>query len=278
MAGSWKFFARPAPAAEVKIESDIPYLDSGRSEKLDIYWPADAFARPLAVVVLIHGGGWRSGDKADAREREIAHFLAAEGFAVFSINYRLKSEAAPSAWPQNFYDCKSALRFIRQEADRFGINPEKIAVMGESAGGHLAMLVGATSENDEMNRGGLYVNQSNAVAAIVTFYADYDLRSRVKPPFQGSDETETQALLTAASPITYFDKLSPPVFISHGTADSTVSVERSRLLAEHLRNLKVACSYWEIANASHGYALQAEAVDLRAPLLEFLKTHLSPKQ
>ena len=135
-------FARAA--ADITVERDIPYLGPDRDEKLDAYLPADSFERPVPAVLLIHGGGWRLGDKADRRERGFATTLAQQGYAVFSINYRLNQgarnehgsfEVSELAWPQNLYDCKSALRFIRKEADRFGIDPDRIAVMGGSQAG-----------------------------------------------------------------------------------------------------------------------------------------------
>ena len=270
--------------AEVRIEKDLAYLGPDRAEKMDAYLPANTFPRPRPAVILIHGGGWRSGDKADGREREIAEFLATEGFAVFSINYLLnlartdpatgKSETIKHAWPQNFADCKSALRFVRKDAGRFGIDPQRIAVMGESAGGHLAMLVGTTSGNSELNQLGLYREQPNTVKAIVTFYADFDLRDRPKPPFFGTTREETLAILSAASPVTYFDQNSPPVLICHGTADQIVSVERSRRLARHLDELGIEHTYVEIPDAPHSFTLSAGETDLRPPLLKFLRTQL----
>lgn len=78
--------------AQVRVESDISYLGLDRAEKLDVYLPQETFARPVPAVLLIHGGGWRIKDKADARERNIGQNLAAHGYAVFSINYLLNIE------------------------------------------------------------------------------------------------------------------------------------------------------------------------------------------
>ena len=138
--------------------SDVSYLGPDRQEKMDVYLPPDSFEGPAPAVLLIHGGGWRVGDKASKRERNFGNTLAANGYTVFSINYELNvGERDPKtgklvlshlAWPQNLYDCKSALRYLRLKAQDYGIDPDKIAVMGGSAGGHLSMMVGATA-NDE---------------------------------------------------------------------------------------------------------------------------------
>lgn len=265
--------------------SDIPYLGSDRAEKLDVYLPPDSFARPLPAVLLIHGGGWRVGDKADARERNIGGTLAAHGYAVFSINYLLNiGEPDPAtgrlklsrlAWPQNLHDCKSALRHIRAHAARYGVDPARIAAMGGSAGGHLSMLLGATAHHSGFNRHGLCTDQRNDVACILNFYGDYDIRGRRVSPFEGATPAETAANEEAASPVTHFDATLPPLFITHGTADTIIPVERSRLLAEHLRSTGRDYCYVEIAGAPHSYHLEPEQMDLRPTILSFLQRHLA---
>lgn len=274
-----------AAFSDIRIQRDIAYLTPDRAEKLDAYLPSSArFPGPHPAVLLIHGGGWRGGGKADARERNIAQTLASHGYAVFSIDYLLnvherdpatqKPRLTRVAWPTNFHDCKSALRFIRAESARFGVDPRRIGVMGGSAGGHLALLVGATANDAQMNRHGLYTDQANDVACILNFYGDYDIRGRAVSPFAGATPQQTAVNETAASPITYLDAHTPPTFITHGTADKTVSVERSRLLAKHLRGLGVEHVYVELPGAPHSYHLQPKEKDLRPAVLDFLSKHL----
>jgi len=273
-----------SPAAPaVSILSDVAYLPPDRSEKLDVYLPPDSFARPLPAVLLIHGGGWRINDKADGRERNIATTLAAHGYAVFSINYLLnigthdadgRLRLTRLAWPQNLFDCKTALRFIRAEASRYGIDPERIATMGGSAGGHLSMLLGATARHDGFNRHGPYQEQRNDVACILNFYGDYDIRGRLVSPFEGATPQETAANETAASPVVHFDAATPPMFITHGTADTIIPVERSRLLARELEKRGLDYWYVEIAGAPHSFHLEPAQMDLRPAVLAFLKKHL----
>jgi acetyl esterase/lipase len=271
--------------ATPRFESDVAYLPPDRAEKLDAWLPDPAvWPGPHPAVLLIHGGGWHTGDKANARERNIGQNLSAAGYAVFSINYLLNiGEKDPAtgqfritrlAWPQNLHDCKTALRFIRASAARFNIAPDRIAVMGGSAGGHLALLVGATARHEEFNRHGLYTDQSNAVSAIIDFYGVYNIRGRRVSPFAGATPEETAANEQAASPDTWLDKNTPPVLIAHGSADKTIPVERSRLLAEHLRNLGVEYWYVEIGGAPHTFHLQPKQMDLRPVVLTFLEKHL----
>ncbi|GHB99405.1 alpha/beta hydrolase [Cerasicoccus arenae] len=268
----------------VRLESDIDYLGAERTEKLDAYLPPKNFLGPAPAVLLIHGGGWRILDKAMERERNIGYVLAAQGFAVFSINYKLNevirdpntneitSEVA--AWPQNLYDCKSALRFMRKEAVRFNIDPDRIATMGGSAGGHLAMMLGATTQVDEMNKGGLYLDQSNAVSCILNFYGPHVIRDRKISPFGGETPEETEANQIAASPATYINENFPPIFIAHGSADKIVGVEYSRELAALLAEKGLRYWYFEIGGAPHTFHLQPEHMDLRPLVLTFLREQL----
>ena len=271
-------------APGVTVLSDVAYLPPDRAEKLDVYLPPASFARPLPAVLLIHGGGWRICDKTDGRERNIATTLAAHGYAVFSINYLLnvgepdattgRLKLTRLAWPQNLIDCKTALRFMRAESARYGLDPGRIAAMGGSAGGHLSMLLGATASHDGFNRHGLYQEQRNDIACLLNFYGDYDIRGRKVSPFEGATPEETAANETAASPVVHFDAATPPMFITHGTADTIIPVERSRLLARELEKRGLDYWYVEIAGAPHSYHLEPSQMDLRPAVLAFLKKHL----
>lgn len=279
-------FMSLAFAGDVALETDITFLPSDRKEKMDAYLPPDSFERPLPAVLLIHGGAWRKGDKADPRERNIGNTLASHGFAVFSVNYLLnewkkgpdeKQVLSRLAWPRNLIDCKIALRFLRANASRFGIDSNRIAVMGSSAGAHLAMLVGSTVGQKKFNQGP-YVEQRNDVSCVINFYGDADIRGRAVSPFAGADRAESDANEAAASPVTYFDGESPPMLIVHGTEDKVISVERSRALVHILQKCGVEYRYVEIPGAPHAFHLQPEQLDLRPVVLEFLKKYLAKKR
>jgi acetyl esterase/lipase len=269
-------------AAAPPVISDIPYLGADRAEKMDAYLPSDAFRRPVPAVLLIHGGGWKKGDKADNRERKIGAALAGEGYAVFSINYLLNQKENPDgtgrlvrlAWPQNLHDCKSALRYIRRHAAQYGVDPEEIAVMGGSAGGSFAMLMGATGDVAELNAGGLYPEEDNHVKCIIDFYGIPEITGQWKHSFTGPTKAETEKNSRAASATTYFSKDTPPILIAHGTADAVVPVQVSRDLAARLKELGVDCTYVEVPDAPHTFALQPPAMNLLPVLTGFLQTHM----
>lgn len=270
--------------SSIKVLHDVEYLGSDRDEKMDVYLPDEAkFTELRPAIILIHGGGWRILDKRSPREVSIGTDLANAGYAVFSINYLLNEGQTDAngithltrvAWPQNFYDCKSALRFVRKEANSFHIDPQRIAVMGGSAGGHLSMLIGSTIHNQEFNRKGLYTDQSNEVSCILNFYGDYDLIHRKSKPFPQATPEETLAVEKMASPVTWIDAHTPPMFITHGTADGIIPVEKSRKLVRHLESLDLDYTYIEISKAPHSYDLHPDQLDLESVVLNFLAKNL----
>jgi acetyl esterase/lipase len=274
-------FCLVSACGQVSVLKDVSYLEVGRPDKVDIYSPQQVSALPLPAVLLIHGGGWKSGDKAD--KRAISTTIAEAGYVVFAINYHLSEQTSPdnykASWPQNFYDCKSALRFMRKNAKQYGLDPDRIAVMGESAGGHLALLVGSTAEDAVLNRGGLYTEQSNKVTCIIDMYGIADLtdlaaqRKWVTSHFRGDGAAQTAANLRIASPITYINATTPPVLIIHGTADPTVPFDMSQKLADRLKQLHVPYEFVPVPGAGHAFNLQPKEMDLRGTVLEFLKAH-----
>ncbi len=269
-------------ASNVSFQKDVAYLGPDRAEKMDVYTPKGESDGPRPAVLWIHGGGWVGGNKLSKREKVICKALAEEGYVAFSIDYRLgsyKSKTLPGGgvdvpWPQNIYDCKSALRYIRKESARFGVDPDRIAVAGGSAGGHLALLVGVSGDVDALNHGGLYLEQSNQVACIVDFYGIVEVTGGRQKLFAGDTDAETAENLRLANILTHVDRETPPVFIAHGTRDGTVKLSQSKKLADALTQANVPHTFIEVEGAPHSFDLQPEQMDLRPALFEFLAKHL----
>lgn len=277
-------FVKPAVAAEIEVIRDIPYLGEGRAEKMDAYLPKQEFKRPLSVVIWIHGGGWIGGSKSAARELNICQTLAENGYAAFSIDYKLgqKTEAKDGKdaevtevpWPQNIYDCKTAIRYIRKEAARFGIDPSRIAVSGGSAGAHLALVTGLTVNDAKLNEGDLYTDQSNAISCIIDFYGPTVVEGSRVDYFTGKTSAETTANARIASPVHQVKKDSPPVLVAHGTADKTTDIGFSQALVAKMKEVGTVHEYIEVPEAGHSFHLQPKQMDLRPVVLAFLAKHL----
>ncbi len=267
----------PAPAGVI-IEQSVAYLAPDRAEKADLYLPASRTKDVRSpAVVIIHGGGWSGGDKAAVREFNIGTTLALNGFVGMSINYVL-SDKKQVTWPQNLYDCKTAVRWLRKNADRLQIDPSHIGVIGGSAGGHLAAMVALSGPSDGLDPAGPYGEHSSRVQCGVVMYGPTDLREHRDIAMLGKTREEDPNLYRAASPVTYVDPKDPPILILHGTADKLVEVKQSQVLADALKQAGVEHELVIIEGAPHTFHLQPKQRDLRPVVLGFFEKHLRPKR
>jgi len=250
----------------VRVEKDIAYLGEKRDEKADFYLPETIPpGKKLPVVLIIHGGGWTGGDKGAAREQNIGNTLATNGYAGLSINYKLGTKGnAGVAWPQNIHDCKTAVRWLRVNADKYHLDGDHIGVIGGSAGGHLAALLGVTGPDDGLEPAEPYGKISTKVNCVVDLYGPIHMNTG---PITDQSNPKTSVL-------TYLDKNDPPFLLLHGTADTTVSIERSRELAAALKKAGITQELIEIEGAPHTFHLQPKQRDLRPVVLEFWGKHL----
>jgi acetyl esterase/lipase len=261
-------------AAEVRTEHDVDYLGGGRREKADLYLPASPKpGQKFPAVLIIHGGGWSGGDKRATREINIGTTLAQNGYVGMSINYALatSSNTTPT-WPQNLYDCKNAVRWLRQNAGHLQIDPERIGVIGGSAGGHLAAMVALTGpELDPPGTGSCRVQCAVDLYGPVLWFEQRDISMFRKT------RAEAPELYKQADPRTHADKNDPPILILHGTADKTVAVADSEALAVALKAAGVEHQLEIIPDAPHTFHLQPKQRDLRPLVLGFFDKHLKGK-
>jgi len=233
---------------------------SGKTLRLDMYGPK-GLDHAVPGIVLIHGGGWAAGDKADYQY--YGQYFASKGYVVASISYRF-SQTAP--FPAAVEDCKAAVRWMRSNAKKWNIDPERIAVAGGSAGGHLSLMVGLT--NDDEFTGVIADDaQSSRVSAIVSLYGPTDLSTdfvqtnqvaaKLVSNFVGAAYLRAPEKYKSASPINYVDKDDPPILILHGTADQIVPVGQSDALAKKLTEVGVPYVYDRLPNWSHGMDITA---------------------
>ncbi len=212
---------------------DVSYVTGGHArQKLDLYVPANA--RNLPLVVWIHGGGWEGGTKEAPKTLGL---LWHGGYAVASIEYRFSSDAV---FPAQIEDAKAAIRWLRAHAAEHGIDPERIGVWGFSAGGHLAALLGTSSEAHEFDKGE-NLNVSSRVQAVCDFSGPIDF-TKLKNPggtslerLLGGPLSQHLALAAKASPLTFVTKNAPPFLIVHGGQDDLVPPAQGELLADALK-------------------------------------------
>jgi alpha-L-fucosidase 2 len=242
------FAAAVRAAAPVTVEYSKA---GGESLKLDACVPDGP--GPFPAVILVHGGGWNSGDKEGGRHRgmiaPMEDPLLAGGFAWFSINYRL---APKHSFPAPLDDVEASIRWLKAHAAEYRVDPRRIALAGESAGGHLVALAGVSAD------------PTVRVAAVVDFYGPIDLLAKVRaaggnlePGLAGlfgsaALDHETAVRLQAASPINFVRPGLPPFLLLHGTADKSVPFENSVDLQAKLRAAGDTCDLIVIPGGAHG--------------------------
>lgn len=265
-------------AEAVRIEKGIAYLGPDRVELADLYRPATHTAgRRFPGVVIIHGGGWTGGKRDAARELNIGTNLALNGYVALSIDYVLASKGKP-VWPTNLHDCKTAVRWLRQNADRLNLDAGHIGVIGGSAGGHLATMLAVTGPESGLDPQGPYGEHSCRVQAAVDLYGPADLLTWHDTSMLPGSRVEVPESYRQASPATHADKNDPPILILHGTVDKTVALEQSEKLAAALKAAGVKHELVIVEGAPHSFHLQPKQRDLRPLVIGFFDQHLKPQR
>lgn len=260
--------------------ADLPYVSSGHeAQRLDLYLPASGDgAHPL--IIWIHGGAWYSGSKdgipAAAKE------LVARGYVVASVGYRLSQVAR---YPAQIEDVKAAVRWLRAHAHAYGIDPDRIGVWGESAGGHLAALLGVTGNIRDFDAGE-HLDQSSAVQCVVDWYGPANLLDWGVPesPSTESPESGIYRLLGGpvsqnreaarrASPVHLVNGRSAPFLLIHGDQDPVVPLAQSRMLHEALLQAGVESELLTITGAAHG-GPEFHTTENIGPIITFFDRHL----
>lgn len=268
---------------------DLAYASLSPTQKLDLYLPEGD--GPFPLVILVHGGGFMMGDKADAMGKAGVDQLLAAGYAVASINYRLSSEALA---PAQIQDLKTAVRFLRANAAQYRLNPDKFGAWGGSAGGSLVALLGtscgvAALEGAELG----YADQSSCVQAVVDHYgptdflqmdaqfagtscpATHDAADSPESLLVGAPIQRVPEAVQAVNPITYVSADDAAFLIQHGTADCNVPPQQSQLLYNALVSAvgseKVTLMFLE--GAGHGTAEFWETANVEL-ILAFLDRYL----
>jgi len=273
----------PGQAAKISTLLDVEYgSPGGVAVKLDAYLVKGE--KPAAVLVFIHGGGWRGGDKKDIPVF-LKRTLPDAGISVVSVNYRL-SDRAP--YPAQVDDCTRAVQFVRSKAKEWNIDAERVGVMGPSAGGHLSLWVGLHDDRKKPESPDPVERESSQVCCIVNYFGPTDFRLLTKmehrhPAFlmlfgrkAGESAAEIpKGVIEDASPIMHVSPDDPPVFTAHGTADDIVPKEHALALIEKLKEKGVAAESYLLEGGNHGLSNRSPKwPDFRAATISFLKKYL----
>jgi acetyl esterase/lipase len=262
------------------LKGNIPYNDDTlQKHLLDIYLPANGKGK-LPLVIFVHGGGWLSNDKyADIgyMKKTVAEIVS-NGFALASIDYQFSTQAV---FPAQIQDCNRAVSYLYDNADKYGFDKNRFAVMGFSAGGHLASLMGLSKNNNINTFFMPGTSKSFSFKAVVDFYGPAELilfpgADNAKSPeglLIGAAPLARPDLAKAASPVSYVDKNDPPFLIIHGENDELVSPKQSQLLNAWLDVAGVPNELIIVKDAPH-FGEMFDTDEVRNKVINFLKEQL----
>jgi len=261
----------PASPPGVQVLRDLEYVPGGHERnRLDLYLPEKA-ARPLPVIVWVHGGGWTNGDKTNGP----AFRFATIGYAVASINYRFSQHAI---FPAQIHDCKAAIRWLRANARKYGLDSNHIGAWGGSAGGHLVALLGTTTGVKELEGPGGNEDQSSRVQAVVDWYGPTDFLTvgakDTRTNLIGGDPQANKEKAAKASPMTYVSKDAAPFLIMHGDKDKTVPISQSETFAQALQKAGVEATFVVVKGSGHVSPL-FNSPEHRKQVEDFFAKHLT---
>lgn len=245
---------------------DIPYASSKNPrQKLDLILPKNRDTKKtIPLVVWIHGGGWKNGDKKTGHSpNRIPALIKTDRYAGATIGYRLSGEAI---WPAQIHDCKAAIRWLRANAAKFGYDPNRIAVWGSSAGGHLVSMLGTTGDNKELEGNvGNHLDQSSHVQAVVNYYGpsallqmndhpskiDHNAPHSPESQLLGSPIQDSKSKAKQASPLHHVTAEDAPFIHFHGTDDPLVPFHQSKLLHQAIKEKGVPSTLITLQGGGH---------------------------
>jgi acetyl esterase/lipase len=263
--------------AAVTTEENVQYGPESLPQlKLDVYKPANRGPEPSVAIILIHGGGWTAFDKSTMRD--MGRFLARFGFVAFSIDYRL-FQGSQNLWPAQLDDAQRAVRWVRANADRYGINPNAVGAFGHSAGAQIAALLGMEDTRD--NSDPALAKYSSRVDAVVDQSGPTDFTTERDPTgeeflaqFFGGDLSGHEAVWRDASPVFHVAKDNAPFLIVHGTQDQEVPIAQAEELYAKLQAAGVSASFVKVEDG-HTFQTPEARRQLAIQSLTFFNQYLA---
>lgn len=267
----------------IEAKRDIAYAGTENPrQRIDLYLPKKRESdKPLPIIVFIHGGGWKGGDKASGIGN-VGRFVSSGHYAGVSVGYRLTGEAQ---WPAQIHDCKAAIRWIKGNAKELGLDASKIAVWGSSAGGHLVSFLGTSGDVKSLEGTlGKHTDQDSKVTCVVNFFGPENFVTMVtqKSTVDRTTADYPEALLIGgrvqdkqeaakeASPVTHISSGDAPVLTAHGTEDPLVPYEQAVEFDAALKKAGVESLLITMTNGGHGF----RSPELDERLQQFFDKHL----
>ena len=257
--------------ADVAITSDVVYgHKAGMALVYDVFQPDDANG---ASVLFMVSGGWYSWHAPLARQQGQHQYLMDEGFTVFTVQH---GSAPRFKVPEAVADVRRAVRHVRMNAERFGIDPDRLGVMGGSAGGHLSLMLGLASDPGDPDAEDPVMRVSNRVQAVVAYFPPVDLTRSVGPSDRFPALDFDPALAPDVSPIKFASEDDPPVLMIHGDQDRLVPLNTSKTMGAALDGVGVANRVVVLEGAEHGFR-GAHRTQARSETLAFFKAQLGSR-
>jgi acetyl esterase/lipase len=263
---------------DVILEPNVAYAQADPQQAMDIVRPKDS-SKLRPAVLCIHGGGFRAGSRKSFVTQCVR--LAQHGYVAATADYRLSPAAK---FPAAVNDVKAAVRYLRANAMRLGIDPDRIGVMGGSAGGHLALFLGMTGGVAEFEGDGPNRDQSSSVNCVVSYYGPSDLTksygrsvdaAEVLPMFLGGDVNSARAMHIKASPLYWVTPAAPPTLAIQGTKDRYVNYEQSVWIIDRLLQAGVPAELETIEGSDHGFK-GPDATRAEQRMITFFDRYLQP--
>jgi acetyl esterase/lipase len=257
----------PETIEEIK---DVEYKNvNGKSLQMDFYRPKNADGQ-LPLLVFIHGGSWKSGKRSDYLVYLTS--FAEKGYITATVSYRLLRD---SIYPAAVEDVTDAVEWLFENGENYGYDPDRIALIGGSAGAHLAMLAGYGWKNSRTDSGNPDDTSSgHRIKAVVDIYGPADLTTeyarnqRLVNAFIGHSYDENPELYREASPVSYLASSCPPTLIFHGTSDTLVPISQSDTLKSRLDALGVPCEYYRVPLWPHAMDIAKRVNDFSQKKME----------